>query len=52
MSEEWSLETERAAYTARAQAVVEALADYEATHPPGTPCLHEALRVALAVMEL
>ena len=39
-------EEEVMAYTARAQAIVEVLADYEAAHPPGTPCLEAALRAA------
>lgn len=51
MIEEWTPETERAAYTARAQAIIEALADYELAHPTGAPCFHEALVLMRAVME-
>lgn len=49
--EQWTPEAERDAYTARAQAIVEALADYEVAHPSSAPCLHDALVIARKVLE-
>ena len=42
---------EEYAYTARAQAIAEVLADYEASHPPGAPCFEAALRAATEAMQ-
>lgn len=50
-AEDWSPEQERDAYTARAQAIVEALASYEVEHPSSAPCLHDALAIATKVMQ-
>ena len=36
---------EEYAYTARAQALVDAVSEYEAAHPSGAPCFHDALVV-------
>lgn len=41
--EEWTPEQERDVYTARAQAIVEVLAEYEEAHPSSAPCFHDAL---------
>lgn len=38
-------------YTARAQALVEALADYEAAHPDDAPCFDEPLALMRGEME-
>lgn len=54
MSEQaWDADQERAVFTARAQAIVEALAAYEEGHTsvPGTPCFSEALALMTAVMQ-
>lgn len=42
---DWTPETERAAYVAQAQALVDAVSEYEAAHPTGAPCFHDALVV-------
>ena len=50
---DWTPEYERDAYTAQAQALVEAVAEYEQAHSgiSGTPCFSEALAVMRQVCE-
>ena len=38
-------------WVVRAQALVEAVAEYERNHPAGTPCLAEALNLMVQVIE-
>lgn len=48
---DWTSEQERDAYTAQAQALVEAVAVYEQSHTPGTPCFSEALALMQQEMQ-